>query len=98
MDIDYNDYNGFRFIRQVMTENTIKRKEREKFYRKVAIPYMNDTRFRDMVHGKILVFQDGKLRGVVKNEKIAYNLPGKKFAFYIGDDEKPEYALMNSNS
>jgi hypothetical protein len=37
--------------------------------------------------GKILVFQDGKLAGIVENDDdVAFNLPGKKFAFYIGDD------------
>jgi hypothetical protein len=50
MDIDYNNYHGFDFIKYIMTESTLKREEREKFYRKVAIPYMKDTKFRDKVH------------------------------------------------
>jgi hypothetical protein len=91
--MDYTKYYGFKFIKNVMTEPTLKQEEKEKFYRKVALPYINDTDFRDKVQGKLVVFQDGKLKAIVEDTETAYNLPGKKFAFYIGDNKKPLYSL-----
>ena len=88
----------YEFIETIMTDKQLKKKPREDFYEKVALPYINDEEFRKKYHGKIVVFTKYKLLCIVKDHDTAYNYPTNKckMTYYLGDDEEPG-AMYNKN-
>jgi hypothetical protein len=80
---------AYEFIGDVMTDGSIPKKERKKFYYNVALPYINDDEFRKKVHSKYVVFVSGRLTAIVMTPDDAINYPekGPKFIYYLGDDQ-----------
>lgn len=85
----------YEFIEDIMDDSEIYPEEREKFYREVYIPYVNDSKFHWKVHGKKVLFlknvgeKKAHLEAIVKDTKTAleYHKEGKRIVYYIGDDQ-----------
>jgi hypothetical protein len=91
-------FGGYHFIELIMYEESLPHNERKRFYDLVAYRYIMEKEFRDLVHGKTLLFADGKMIGIFEDEDYAIRYPcpskitGKqcsKTTFYLGDDQVP---------
>jgi hypothetical protein len=79
----------YEFIDDVMSDGSLSKHERRRYYKYIALPYINDPEFRRKYHGKYTLFVGGRLVGIVATQGDAINFPqeGTKIAYYIGEDQ-----------
>lgn len=95
------------FIKDILENNFLSKRENDRFIEEFAYPYMCDSKYRENVHGKSLVIADKHFIGIfdktqMRNEEFKINnLPkNKKYVYrvmYIGDDQRPIPRYYRSN-